>query len=1591
MLRRFLARWVHRTRKPFRRQDRARPRGTFRPQLDALEERNLLSGLSLVPASSTAASSASSAYGQLPLSFEVNEGQTDSQVNYLARGQGYSIFLTPTAAVLNLQPTGTAPDEVLRMQLDGANSAASVSGLGQLPGVSNYYLGNDPSQWHLNVPNFSTVEYQNVYDGVNLDYYGNQQQLEYDFVVSPGANPGVITLDFQGADSLSLDSQGNLILHTADGALTQQAPVLYQNINGVRQAVSGSFVLEGGTRVGFQVGAYDASQPLVIDPVALSYATYLGGGLNDVGNGIALDQAGDAYIVGSTNSLNFPTQNGIQSYQGTNNTNAFVTKLNPQGTGLIFSTYLGGAVSDQGNGIAVDSQGFAYVTGTTASSNFPTTPGSLQPQFSGGTDAFVARFSPTGSLIYSTFLGGSAADQGLAIAVDSNSLAYVTGVTFSSNLPTTANAYSTTYTGGANGTAFLSVVNSAGSQLLYSSYLGGTGGDQGNAIAVDPTLGLAFVAGTTQSTDFPTTAKTAAQPAKGSTKTPNTDAFMAEINTTVSGTAGLLYSTYIGGSTNDQAHGIAVVPNVDGKGDGNDYVYVAGSTDSTDFPTTTGAVQTQIGGGQDAFVTKIAPFAGGPFLFSTYLGGLGTDSANAIAVDANGNVYVTGQTNSGNFPQSSGTLQSYGGQQDAFVSQLNSIGTVLLYSTYLGGPLNDDGLGIAVSGSMNVFSAYVTGSTGGSFPVTTGSFQTTYGGGSTDGFVAKVAGIPSPANHLVFTTQPSTTLFGAPITPAVTVAVEDQTGTIQKNDNTDQITLAIGANPGGGTLGGTVTMTVQNGVATFNNITISQPGNGYTLVASSPALSTATSTAFNIIKPTHLVFDPNGQPTNTQQGATITPPVKVDILDANNNIVMADNKDVITISIGTNPGGGTLGGTLSATAVNGVATFSNLSINQAGNGYTLVASGTGLVSATSNTFNIISNHPVPTHLAFITQPQNGAPNSPLGTFTVAVEDVNNNVVTSDNTDQITLTLGANPGSATLGGMLTMTVTNGVANFSNVTVSAVGNGYTLVATPANSSLTPATSNPFNIVAATQLSFLTQPPATLTAGSFFNPPIQVAIKDANGNILTGDNSDQVTLTLTSNGNGATLSGTTTVTAVNGVATFSNITVDQVGQGYTLTATSGSLTPAVSGPFNVTPGVAARLLITNAPGNVKSGQAFTFTITALDAFGNVSTGYGGTVTFTSSDPLAQLPADYTFQPSDAGIHTFTATLFTANFQTITATDTANPSLFDQAVINVLNTNIFNRIVTGTDAGGGPEVKVFDGTTNALIFDFFAYSATFAGGVRVAQGDVEGLGIPDIVTGPGPGGGPQINVYNGGTGQLVRSFFAFNPSFTGGVYVAVGDVNGDGFGDIIVGADAGGGPEVKVFSGRDGSVLMDFFAYNINFTGGVRVAAGDVNGDGFSDIITGAGPGGGPNVTVFSGATGAVLNSFFAYSPAFTGGVYVAAGAFGPNPLGPDDIVTGPGFGGGPNVVVYDGMTGAVLQSFLAEPVGTFVFGPNAGLGMSGVRVGTLNVDGNGASIVTSFGRGHQAKVDVFDFASGTQIDSFFAYSPLFTGGVYVGVGSL
>jgi hypothetical protein len=576
----------------------------------------------------------SEAYGRLPLRFEANQGQAPSPVNFISRGAGYSLFLTPQEMVMVLRKQGAgrkriaiagrapaAQDNatsrsVLRIKLSGANRHPRVIELEELGGKSNYFIGNDPARWRKDVPSYRKVKCQDVYPGVDMIYYGNQNRLEYDLIVNPGSGVRNIKLEFAGARKARIDRDGDLVLNLKGGEVRQLKPLAYQEVDGRRQEVHSRYVVAGRNQIGFEVGSYDQSKPLVIDPI-LSYSTYLGGTGEDRGYGIAVDGAGNAYVTGVTGSSNFPLVNGVMSYRG--NEDAFLVKLSAAGTSLVYSTYFGGNGKDAGWDVAVDSSGAAHIPGSTTSTDLPVTPGAFDATCgtdancngnnlnSRSSDVVVAKFSSNGGLAYATYAGGSGVESGYGIAINSqNGDVYLTGATESADFPTTIGAFdrqcgTDNLRNPINSTnkaedAFALQLTSNLSSLVYSTFLGSGGSDYGMDIAVD-SAGNAFVAGSTDNTGFPTLSAYQPSWAGGGDASGNhPDAFVTKLN---SAGAALLYSTYLGGTGKDYAEGIAI--------DSADSAYIVGYTLSANFPVANAYRQLYAGAGTtyDAFVAKL--------------------------------------------------------------------------------------------------------------------------------------------------------------------------------------------------------------------------------------------------------------------------------------------------------------------------------------------------------------------------------------------------------------------------------------------------------------------------------------------------------------------------------------------------------------------------------------------------------------------------------------------------------------------------------------------------------------------------------------------------------------------------------------------------------------------------------------------------------------------------------------------------------------------------------------------------------------------------------------------------------------------------
>jgi hypothetical protein len=652
-------------------------------------------------------------YGKIRLAFEPNRGQAESQTSYLARGNGFLLSIEPDGSRLTMADRGKSAE--IRCRLLGSNRASRLEALDPLPGHSSYFRGRDVSKWITGIPNFAKVRAAGVYAGIDLVYYGNQSALEYDFVLAPGADPRAIRLRFDGVRSMRIDGEGNLVLSTAAGEFTERRPVVYQTTGSERRPVAGRFVLVGRRTVSFQLAAYDRSRPVVIDPV-LIYASFLGGADldeghavaadaggnlyltgrtlstpagdsdvlvrkispdgstflynadlggsdNDIGNAIAVFSDGSAYVGGRTRSGDFPVFNAFQNANlGVNN--AFVLRLDPSGSNLIFSTYVGGSTDDRGYALALDTQGSVYLAGGASSTDFPTSPGAFQRLNRGGLDCFVVKFDSSGNGIWGTLVGGGSDDQAFGIAVDANGNSYITGQTNSDSYPQVNPPFQHSRHGGLD--AFVTEITADGSGLVYSTFAGGGNDDTGNAIAVDPN-GNAYVAGTTASGDFPTTNGAFQTGYAGG----SSDAFVLAY--TANGQF-LMFSTLVGSHGTDEGNGIAL--------DGANDVFLIGDTNSDQYPVTANAIQPNRAGGFDV-VFSVLDSRGSQLLYSTFFGGSGDDFGLAVAADADANAYFTGATSSNDFPVTNGAAQTQpgGGVSDAFFALIAPGGSGLARSS----------------------------------------------------------------------------------------------------------------------------------------------------------------------------------------------------------------------------------------------------------------------------------------------------------------------------------------------------------------------------------------------------------------------------------------------------------------------------------------------------------------------------------------------------------------------------------------------------------------------------------------------------------------------------------------------------------------------------------------------------------------------------------------------------------------------------------------------------------------------------------------------------------------------------------------------
>jgi len=768
-------------------------------------------------------------YGDLPLSFEENRGQTDAQVRFLSRGSGYSFFLTSDEAVLALSGDSKAQSAIFRMRLEGASVDTGVRGQDQLPGTSNYFVGQDPRRWRAGVSTFRKVAYENIYPGISLVYYGNQRQLEYDFTVAPGADPASIRLAIDGAQELTVSAEGNLILHSPTGEVRLLAPRIYQEVAaGKMHEIKGQWTLAGNNIASFRVDAYDKTKALVIDPV-LTYSSFLGGTQKNTVNKIVVDSTGNAYVAGFTAPGDFPaapTPQAMTFGGGTASRGAFVAKIDTTGSNLLYSTYLSGSADEEATGLAVDAKGNVYVAGYTHSPDFPVQ-NAFQPVCAtdkSGTcaDAFLTKISATGdSLIYSTYFGGSGVDTAKSLAIDSKGNAYLAGTTSSLDFPTTAGSLQTKCGGSCAQNAFVAKFDPRGTKLSYATYLGGSGSDLASDIALDA-AGNVYLTGQTTSPDFPLSSpfqKSCAADATSSAGACVGTAFVSKIKT--DGSA-LVYSTYLGGSLGSLASGIAV----DSKGN----AYVTGSTQSSDFPVLK-AFQKSCGldavsrkCSVDIFLTKLAP-AGNALVYSTYLGGSGHDEASGVAVDASGRAHLVGYTESANFPISKGIQSKLNGTRDAFAARFNPAGSALEFSTYHGGSSTEAGASVALDAKGSIYLAGQTSST--DFP-TSHPFQSSCAGACTSSFVSKMDPPPQAVAPTITSPASASFLSGAGA-PASSFTV------------TTTGTLPITIDDGGITLPTNLTFTADS--ATGTAVLAGTPT--ATSATSVPITFTATNTAGN--------------------------------------------------------------------------------------------------------------------------------------------------------------------------------------------------------------------------------------------------------------------------------------------------------------------------------------------------------------------------------------------------------------------------------------------------------------------------------------------------------------------------------------------------------------------------------------------------------------------------------------------------------------------------------------------------------------------------------------------------------------------------
>ena len=693
----------------------------------------LLATLIPVPAGAAAAQPQIAAGGsqpiQIPVAFEANQGQVDAPAQFVARvpgGATYFFSAQEMAAVLSRQGSGSPEQLALKVRFLGASPEVRLEGESLLPGRSNYLLGNDPGHWQQGVPSYASLVYHDLYPQTDLRYHSAEGRLKYDLVLRPGAEVERVALAYAGADGLRVNAAGQLEIQTAWGKLVEETPRAWQEEPaGERAPVDVRYVLGPGSRVGFRLGAYDPARTLIIDPT-LRYSTFVGGSNADSAQDVVLDSAGNALVTGATSSVNFPTTTGVYSPTHSGGQDVYVLKLAADGGSLLFSTYLGGAGDETGYGLDLNSSGNIVVTGSTASANFPTTATADSINYNGGaSDAFVTTLSADGaSLLFSTYLGGDKEDIAYAVEVAQDfpeDQPVVTGVTSSKDFPTSGDAYQRNH-GGAQD-VFVTRLQADATSLRYSTLVGGTDVDAGQALTVDE-AGSVLVTGYTYSTDFPTTSGVPDRNLNG-----GQDAFVLRLSS--KGTS-LRFSTYLGGTGNDSGQGVAL--------DRHENPFVTGKTASADFATSAGAYDVGHNGGEDAFVTKLDK-DGTVLEFSTFVGGASADAGRAVIVDFVGNPVVAGYSRSSNFPTSADAYDpAYNGEADAVLFKLAADGKSLIYATFAGGSMLDEAQGLALSSGGDAIVAGRTQSS--NFPTTVGAYDPVYNGAQ-DAFVLRLDGLGS--------------------------------------------------------------------------------------------------------------------------------------------------------------------------------------------------------------------------------------------------------------------------------------------------------------------------------------------------------------------------------------------------------------------------------------------------------------------------------------------------------------------------------------------------------------------------------------------------------------------------------------------------------------------------------------------------------------------------------------------------------------------------------------------------------------------------------------------------------------------------------